>query len=80
MRQPAAIYAAKSTEDKRGSIPDQVADCRALAEREGLAVDGREYEDKNASAYSGDRGPRLAAAQAECERLAVKHGEAALIV
>lgn len=29
--QQAIIYAAKSTEDKLGSIPTQLADCRALA-------------------------------------------------
>ncbi len=31
----AVIYAAKSTEDKHGSIPTQLEDCRALAERHG---------------------------------------------
>lgn len=35
--QPIALaYAAKSTEDRHGSIPHQLADCRKLAEAEGL--------------------------------------------
>jgi hypothetical protein len=28
------VYAAKSTEDVRGSIPDQIADCQQAAERD----------------------------------------------
>jgi hypothetical protein len=34
----AILYAAKSTEDRRGSIPTQLADCRAAAEAEGRDV------------------------------------------
>ena len=34
------IYAAKSTEDKHGSIPTQLEDCRQMAEREGWTVVG----------------------------------------
>src|SRR5258705_462913 len=30
---PCVIYAAKSTEDRRGSIPDQLSDCRDAGER-----------------------------------------------
>ena len=55
----AVLYAAKSTEDKRGSIPTQLDDGRKLAEAEGLEVVA-EYSDEAASAYSGDRGPELA--------------------
>ena len=33
---PAVVYAAKSSADERGSIQTQLADCRALAEREAL--------------------------------------------
>lgn len=66
---PAILYAAKSTEDKRGSIPTQLADCRELAEREGWEVAG-EFQDEAASAYSGNRGPGLAAARELAERLA----------
>lgn len=39
---PAVLYAAKSTEDKHGSIPTQLADCRA-------AVQGREIVDEIAT-------------------------------
>jgi site-specific DNA recombinase len=65
----AVIYAAKSTGDPRGSIPTQLADGRSLAEREGDDV-AAEFHDEAASAYKQDRGPGLAAALAECERLA----------
>lgn len=70
----AILYAAKSTEDKRGSIPTQLADGREFADRAGLPV-AAEYADEAASAWSGDRGPQLAAALAHAERIG-----AALIV
>jgi DNA invertase Pin-like site-specific DNA recombinase len=76
---PAVIYAAKSTLDPKGSIQTQIADCRALAERDGLTVVA-ESQDENASAYSGSRGPGLASAFAECERLVAEHGSCALLV
>ena len=47
---PAVIYAAKSTEDTRGSIPTQLADCRKMAEREGWQIVD-EYQDEAASAW-----------------------------
>ena len=60
---PAIIYAAKSTEDKHGSIPTQIEDCQALAEREGFEVRPEwEFQDENKSAYHGSRGPGLEAA------------------
>jgi DNA invertase Pin-like site-specific DNA recombinase len=73
------IYAAKSTEDKRGSIPDQLADCRRMAEREGGKVIG-EFADENASAWKGNRGPQLVAAMELAEReapcvLCVQHSD-----
>src|SRR3954451_17425020 len=72
------IYAAKSTEDRHGSIPTQLEDCRALAERDGLEVVG-EYSDEAASAFKGDRGPGLARAVAHAERegcaLIVQHSD-----
>lgn len=71
----AVIYAAKSTEDTHGSIPDQLADCRKLAVERGMEVEG-EYRDEAKSAFHGDRGPGLADAMAHCERL----GKSALIV
>jgi site-specific DNA recombinase len=75
----AIIYAAKSTVDKHGSIPDQLIDCRAMADREGWHVDG-EYQDEGFSAYTGNRGPSLAAAKEHAARLADKQGEAVLLV
>jgi DNA invertase Pin-like site-specific DNA recombinase len=76
---PAVIYAAKSTEDKHGSIPDQLTDGRKLAADRGFEVVA-EFQDEAASAFHGDRGPGLASALAECERLSAEHGSCALIV
>jgi DNA invertase Pin-like site-specific DNA recombinase len=76
---PAVLYGAKSTEDLHGSLGTQQADCRALAEREGLEVVA-EFADEAVSAYSGDRGTGLVDAMAKCEELAARRGEAALIV
>jgi len=74
----AVLYAAKSTQDARGSIGTQLADGRALAERDGLTVVG-EYQDEAASAYHGNRGEGLARAQAHAERegaaLIVQHSD-----
>jgi site-specific DNA recombinase len=58
---PAIIYAAKSSPDERGSIPDQIKRCRELAETESYEVVGV-YDEENVSAYNDDRGPELAAA------------------
>jgi DNA invertase Pin-like site-specific DNA recombinase len=66
-RRGAIIYAAKSTEDKHGSIETQLDDCRALAEREGWRVVG-EYSDEAASAYHGNRGAGLVEARDHAER------------
>lgn len=63
------IYAAKSTADERGSIPTQLEDGRAKAACEGWEVVG-EYADEAASAWSGDRGPQLAAAMAHAGQAA----------
>jgi DNA invertase Pin-like site-specific DNA recombinase len=74
----AVLYAAKSTEDKHGSIPTQLEDGRKLAEREGLTVAGT-YHDEAASAYRGNRGEYLALAMAHAERdgcaLIVQHSD-----
>lgn len=72
-------FAAKSTVDSKGSIPTQLEDCRTLAAQEGLELRA-EFSDEAASAYSGDRGPGLAQALAEAERLAAEHGTCALLV
>jgi site-specific DNA recombinase len=64
----AVLYAAKSTVDKKGSNATQLADGRAFAARQGLEVVA-EYVDEDASAYSGNRGPGLAAALEHAERM-----------
>jgi DNA invertase Pin-like site-specific DNA recombinase len=75
------IYAAKSTEDTRGSIPDQFADGRRLSADRGFEVAAEaEFNDEAKSAFHGDRGPGLAAAMTECERLSAEDGSCALIV
>jgi site-specific DNA recombinase len=65
----AILYAAKSTADPRGSIPTQLSDARAMAVREAWEING-EYSDEAASAWSGDRGPQLAAAMEHAQRIA----------
>src|SRR5262249_35550079 len=73
------IYAAKSTDDRHGSIPTQLADCRAMAEREGWEVVG-EHHDEGKSAFTGNRGPGLAAAKAQALEGASERGECVLVV
>jgi DNA invertase Pin-like site-specific DNA recombinase len=74
------LYAAKSTEDRRGSIPGQLEECRALiASGSGRVVAG-EYTDEAFSAFTRDRGPGLAEAMHHAEDLAAEHGTAELWV
>ena len=77
---PAVLYAAKSTEDKRGSIPGQLKATRANAESEGRRVLGEGYQDEGFSAYSGNRGPGLEQAKQAAITAATEHGEAELWV
>jgi len=79
MSTPAVLYAAKSTEDKHGSIATQLADGRKLAAERGLEV-AAEYQDEAFSAFHGDRGPGLAAAMAACEQAVAQRGSCTLIV
>lgn len=76
---PAVLYGAKSTEDVHGSIPAQLAECRAAAEAEDRIVVA-EYHDEAASAFSGNRGRGLADARALAERLVAQHGAVELWV
>ncbi len=76
---PAVVYAAKSTDDPRGSIDTQKADCEALCAREGLTV-AESYFDEAKSAYHGSRGDGLVRAREHAERLAGERGECALVV
>jgi DNA invertase Pin-like site-specific DNA recombinase len=73
---PCVIYAAKSTEDIRGSIGTQLKDCRAAIEREGARRVVVEHKDESASAFRGNRGPGLGAAKRDAGRLASEHGAA----
>jgi site-specific DNA recombinase len=77
--QLAVIYAAKSTEDKHESIPTQLAEAREMAEHEGWDVVA-EYDDEGFSAYSGDRGPGLAAAKRRAVEAAKSTGRPCMLI
>ncbi len=79
MSTPCVIYAAKSTEDRRGSIPGQLAECRAMAAREGWTVVG-EFRDEGFSAYKRSRGPGLADARDLAAQAARSHGAPAMLL
>src|SRR5436190_12539970 len=64
------IYAAKSTEDRRGSIPGQVLECREAVESAGGRMIVGEYSDEAFSAFVGSRGPGLAQAMRHAHELA----------
>jgi DNA invertase Pin-like site-specific DNA recombinase len=72
------LYAAKSTEDRHGSIPGQIQDCRDAIERAEDRVLAGEYFDEACSAYTGNRGPELVDAMRHAEELAREHGTAEL--
>lgn len=80
MTLPVIVYAAKSTEDKRGSIPTQLADCHAAVEREGGRAVRATYQDEGKSAFKGNRGDGLARAKEHASELAAEHGSAELWV
>jgi DNA invertase Pin-like site-specific DNA recombinase len=75
---PAVLYAAKSSPDERGSIPDQLKEARAKAQERGFEVVA-EYSEEDVSAYKGDRGPELAKAMEHAQRtratLFVQHSD-----
>ncbi len=74
------IYAAKSTEDKRGSISAQLADCRqAVSLEPGRVLEG-EHIDEAVSAYRNNRGTGLAAAIDQATALARREGTSELWV
>jgi DNA invertase Pin-like site-specific DNA recombinase len=72
----AVLYAAKSTEDAKGSIESQLADCRAAARSEDRRVFAVEFRDEGYSAYTGNRGPGLRDAIHAATELAREHGAA----
>jgi DNA invertase Pin-like site-specific DNA recombinase len=64
------IYAAKSTEDRRGSIATQLADCRTAIDVADERVIVAEYRDEAVSAYTSNRGPGLESAMGHVAELA----------
>lgn len=77
---PCVIYGAKSSKDRRGSIPDQLRECRAQIDADPERVVAGEYVDERFSAFSGNRGPGLVDAMQHAEELVVEHGRAELWV
>jgi DNA invertase Pin-like site-specific DNA recombinase len=76
---PAVIYAAKSTEDRNASIPEQLDDCREMVAENGWVVVG-EFSDEDFSAYSGNRGPGLQTAKERAAEAAARTGKPAMPV
>jgi hypothetical protein len=72
------LYAAKSTEDRHGSIPGQIQDCRDAIDHASDRILTGEYFDEACSAYTGNRGPELVNAMRHAEELAREHGIAEL--
>jgi DNA invertase Pin-like site-specific DNA recombinase len=73
------VYAAKSTEDLRGSIATQLDDCRAAIDREGgRRVIATEHEE--VSAFKRSRGPALERAKRLAAEAAERDGHAELWV
>ena len=64
----AILYARTAAKDERGSIPAQLADGRALAEREGLPVIA-EYSEEGVGGRGRSHAPQLAAALHHAEGL-----------
>jgi DNA invertase Pin-like site-specific DNA recombinase len=77
---PCVVYAAKSTEDLRGSLITQLEDCvRAIDVAGGRRIAGR-YQDEAVSGFSRSRGDGLAAAMNLSATLAGSSGSAELWV
>src|SRR4051812_32349942 len=76
---PAVIYAAKSTQDRHDSIPEQIGDCEAMAAEQGWTIVGT-FSDEGFSAYSGNRGPGLEKAKPRAADAAAEHGTTAVLV
>jgi DNA invertase Pin-like site-specific DNA recombinase len=70
---PRVIYAAKSTEDRRASIPEQLRECRGQVEGDPRRRLVAEYFDEAFSAYRRDRGPGLRDATQHAEDLAEEY-------
>jgi DNA invertase Pin-like site-specific DNA recombinase len=77
---PCVIYAAKSTEDLRGSLIAQAADCREAIAEEGERTVVAEYSDQAVSGFSRSRGAGLSQALDQVKALATEHDRAELWV
>jgi hypothetical protein len=75
---PCVLYAAKSTEDRHGSIPDQLHDCRVAIDEAGSRHIHAGYTDEAVSAFSSNRGQGLVDAMQHAEDLAREFGGAEL--
>jgi DNA invertase Pin-like site-specific DNA recombinase len=75
---PCVIYAAKSTEDRRGSIPEQLSESREAIDRAGGRRVEAEYVDEAFSAFRRNRGPGLVDAMQHVEDLVHEAGSAEL--
>lgn len=76
---PAVLYAAKSTEDRYASIPEQLEDARRMANERNWEVVG-EFTDEGFSAYSADRGPGLRRATDRAVGAAEEYGTTAMLI
>jgi DNA invertase Pin-like site-specific DNA recombinase len=72
------VYAAKSTADRKGSIPEQLRECRAAIGDDPPRTIAGEYSDEAFGAFRGNRGPGLREAMRHAEELAVAQGESEL--
>ncbi len=73
------VYAAKSTVDEKGSIPQQIEACKSYAATNGWHVDSVE-SDEAASAYSGNRGKGLETALNRAAEIAKTGKPAGILV
>ena len=73
---PCVTYAAKSTEDIRGSIPDQLRDCAAAIDQAGDRLFVADTRTRLVRHFTGNRGPGLADAMQHAEALVAKYGAA----
>ncbi|HEY1777056.1 MAG TPA: recombinase family protein [Solirubrobacteraceae bacterium] len=74
------IYAAKSTEDVRGSLGTQLADCRSAIASRGSRVVVAEFDEEAVSAFTRSRGEALEEAMRVAASLAADHRGAELWV
>jgi hypothetical protein len=76
------ICAAKSTQDRNASIPEQIVDARGMAVDNDWTIAG-EFSDENfsaCSAYSGNRGPGLESAKTCAIQAAKDTGQIAMLI